>query len=133
MPRNQPRRYQPRHNSNCRAWEQCQSVPADQFEIQKEEVKNMEMSQIAACTMSACAYNKENHCHTLGITVGPHAECNTFSHASKKGGSKEANGGVGACIAADCKFNDQLECKAPNINVTTHNAHPDCKTFQPRK
>ncbi len=93
----------------------------------------MEMIQITGCNMSACAYNKENRCHTPGITVGPHAECNTFSHASARGGFDEVNGGVGACLAAGCKFNNRLECKAPNIDVTTHDRHPDCETFQPKK
>ena len=92
----------------------------------------MEMNRIATCSMSTCAYNKENRCHTLGITVGPHAECNTFRHASARGGFKEVYGGVGACSAADCKFNDQLECIASHIDLTAHNAHPDCKTFQAR-
>ncbi|MBI2855040.1 MAG: DUF1540 domain-containing protein [Chloroflexi bacterium] len=90
------------------------------------------MSQIAACNMSTCVYNRDNQCHTLGITVGPHAECNTFNHASSKGGLRDANAGVGACTAADCRFNDQMECNAPNINVASHNIHPDCKTYQPR-
>jgi len=93
----------------------------------------MEMSGILACDMSNCVYNKDNRCHTMGITVGPHAECNTFNHASARGGFEEISGGVGACLAAGCKFNDRLECKAPNINVMTHDRHPDCKTFQSRK
>lgn len=93
----------------------------------------MEMSQISTCSMLSCVYNKDNRCHTPGITVGPHAECNTYRHASSRGGFAEVNGGVGACTAADCKFNDRLECKAPNIAVDTHNAHPDCKTYQPVK
>lgn len=93
----------------------------------------MEMSQITTCNMSSCVYNKEKRCHTPGITVGPHAECNTFNHASAGGGFNEVNGGVGACLAAGCKFNDRLECKAPNIDVTNHDRHPDCMTFQARK
>ncbi len=60
----------------------------------------MEMSKILACGMSNCAYNQDHVCHTLAITVGPHAECNTFSHASPKGGFEEVNGGVGACLAS---------------------------------
>lgn len=93
----------------------------------------MEMSRITKCNMSTCAYYKDNRCHTLGITVGPHAECNTFSHASARGGFDEVNGGVGACLAAGCKFNDRLECKASNIDVTAHDRHPDCMTFQQMK
>ena len=93
----------------------------------------MEMSKIAVCNMSTCAYNKDNRCRTPGITVGPHAECNTFSHASARGGFDEINGGVGACLAADCKFNDRLECKSPNIGVEAHDRHSDCKTYHSGK
>jgi len=93
----------------------------------------MDMSQIATCNMSTCVYNKENRCRTPGITVGPHAECNTFSHASGRGGIDDTKAGVGACLAASCKYNTQLECKAPNINVATHDRHPDCMTFQSSK
>ena len=31
------------------------------------EVNEMEMTQIQACNMSACAYNMNDVCHTLGI------------------------------------------------------------------
>lgn len=92
-----------------------------------------QMSQVSRCNMSACGYNTDNLCHTPGITVGPHAECNTFNHANPKGGFREANGGVGACIASECAFNEQLECKAPNIAVASHTHHADCATFKQRK
>ncbi len=98
-----------------------------------EEVRNVEMSQITMCNMSTCVYNKDNRCHTLGITVGPHAECNTFSHASGRGGFDEVNGGVGACLAANCQFNDRLECKIQKISVVSHDRHPDCETYKPAK
>jgi hypothetical protein len=93
----------------------------------------MEMSRIVTCNMLNCVYNKNNCCRTLGITVGPHAECNTFSHASGKGGFDEISGGVGACLDTTCKFNERLECKAQGICVAIHDRHPDCETFQPKK
>jgi hypothetical protein len=93
----------------------------------------MFMARIAECDMSNCVYNKENCCHTIGITVGPHAECNTYSHASARGGFLDVIGGIGACLAEGCKFNEMLECKAPNIDITVHDRHPDCKTFRARK
>ncbi|HML02103.1 MAG TPA: DUF1540 domain-containing protein [Candidatus Bathyarchaeia archaeon] len=93
----------------------------------------MEMSQVIKCDMSVCVYNQENRCITPGITVGSHAECNTFNHGSAKGGFDDANGGVGACLAADCKFNERLECKARKVSVMVHDRHPDCATFQQRK
>ncbi len=91
----------------------------------------MDMSQIMKCSMADCAYNRDNLCHTLGISVGPHTECNTYIHASSKGGFQEAKGGVGACSASDCSFNDRLECRASGINVASHDRHADCETFKP--
>lgn len=91
----------------------------------------MEMTQIKKCDMSACSYNMNAVCHTPGINVGSHAECNTYTTGSK-GGLQQANGGIGACVASDCKFNEQLECKAPSINVNSHERHADCVTFRLR-
>jgi len=91
-----------------------------------------EMTSIAKCNMSVCMYNQKGMCHTPGITVGPHAECNTYNYAKSKGGFDEVSGAIGACAAADCKFNEQFECRAPNIDVSSHSVHADCKTFSPR-
>ena len=76
--------------------------------------------------MSTCAYFKDGACHTLGITVGPHAECNTYVHASSRGGFPEVKGGIGACLASGCKFNNKLECQAKEVNVPTDAKHADC-------
>ena len=73
-----------------------------------EETKKMKMNQITTCNMTDCAYNRQNCCRTLGITVGPHTECNTFRHASTRGGFIEIQGGVGASSAADCEYNDSI-------------------------
>ncbi|XUW99709.1 MAG: DUF1540 domain-containing protein [Dehalogenimonas sp.] len=87
------------------------------------------MSPIQKCNMTVCAYNKDNNCHTPGITVGSHAECSTFTHASARGGFKDVCAGVGACLAADCGYNKMLECSAPKIDVTNHDRHADCSTY----
>ncbi len=92
----------------------------------------MDMTQIEKCGMKNCAYNMDGDCHTLAITVGPHAECNTFVYASSKGGFEEANGGIGACLAADCCYNDRLECRALKIGVSGHDKHADCEIYQQR-
>lgn len=101
------------------------------MEMEKGSACNM--STIRTCSMSVCVYNKDNRCITPGITVGPHAECNTFNHNTAKGGFADINGGVGACLASDCKFNEKFECKAPKIDVAVHERHPDCGTFQPKR
>ena len=90
----------------------------------------MEMIGISKCNMSTCAYNKEGNCRTLGITVGPHAECNTYVHASARGGFPDVKGGIGACMASSCKFNEQLECRASSVSVATDDKHADCATFK---
>lgn len=90
----------------------------------------MDMAKVSSCNMTACTYNMQNICQTLGINVGPHAECNTFNYTAMKGGLKGVKGGVGACRASECKFNEMMECKAPEVNVAFHDQHPDCKTFQ---
>jgi methylmalonyl-CoA mutase cobalamin-binding subunit len=92
----------------------------------------MDMTCIDNCSIADCAYNKEGKCHTMAITVGSHAECNTFVHASARGGFDDVNGGVGACQTEDCVFNERLECQASVIGVSGHDRHADCKTFRKR-
>ena len=90
----------------------------------------MKMVTISKCNVSTCAYNKGESCHTLGITVGPHAECNTYVHASSRGGFPGIQGGIGACLTSNCKFNDKLECQAAEVVVAVDDKHGDCQTFQ---
>lgn len=87
------------------------------------------MAVISKCNMSGCAYNRDGNCHTPGITVGPHGECNTYVHASSRGGFVEIQGGIGACLASRCAYNHKLECSAPNVNVEMDDKHADCNTF----
>ena len=88
-----------------------------------------EMSVIATCNASNCTFNAGGKCHTLGISVGHHAECKTFVQSGTRGGFKEVTGGVGACSASECKFNDVLQCTADDIDVNTHDLHADCIKF----
>jgi hypothetical protein len=62
--------------------------------------------------------------------VGPHAECNTYVHHTSRGGFLEVSGGIGACLAASCRFNDHLECRAPDVKVASNDKHADCTTFE---
>jgi hypothetical protein len=95
------------------------------------------MPPVTECTVSDCAYNRDNLCHTLAITVGgpedcPH--CDTYSLALK-GGVPEQQGAVGACKVPSCLHNSALECSASSITVGWHENHPDCRTYsrkQPR-
>jgi hypothetical protein len=91
----------------------------------------MSMPKILSCSVQECAYNKNDQCHTLAITVGSgHPSCDTFIKVQTKGGSEDLVGGVGACREQDCRFNKALECSAQGISVAPHGGHGDCRTFK---
>jgi hypothetical protein len=91
------------------------------------------MTSIAGCNVSGCAYNKDNACHAMAITVGgPNDECplcDTFMPSAHHGGVLDMVGGVGACKAESCTHNQDFECSMPTIRVGQHEGHPDCLTF----
>jgi hypothetical protein len=92
----------------------------------------MNMAKVTACTVTECAYNKNQQCHTMAITVGgPHPMCDTYM-SSGRGGEDGVTGGVGACHVASCRFNQSLECHARGIEVGLHANHADCDTFSQR-
>ncbi len=96
------------------------------------------MPKILSCDVVGCAYNDNNQCHTVAVTIGhptascaeAHPTCDTFVSLAKKGGIGASTAGVGACKEGCCKFNENLECCAPGINVGLHSNHADCKTFR---
>lgn len=92
----------------------------------------MDMPKILECTVSSCAYNTENKCHAIAITVGDGKcpMCDTGIISSLKGGIADLIGGVGACKEINCQFNKSLECNAKSIRVTLHSNHADCSTFK---
>ena len=90
----------------------------------------MSMPKITACSMTDCAYNGDNSCHAIAITVGgTHPMCDTFMKTKQKGGVPDIIGGAGACKEDDCRFNKSLECTASGIKVGPHSGHGDCLTF----
>ncbi|WP_188987148.1 DUF1540 domain-containing protein [Saccharopolyspora thermophila] len=93
----------------------------------------MDMPVVNRCTAENCAYNQDLACHALAITVGDpaHAQCDTFTSATVRGGSPDAVGHVGACKMADCRHNVDLECRAPGITVGYQDDIVDCLTYQP--
>jgi hypothetical protein len=96
----------------------------------------MEMSNVSQCKVTDCSYNDNQECHAYAITVGgdeEHPQCDTFIHATGKGGDPGITAGVGACKVVDCRFNDSLECDAREIDVLYKGSEPDCGTFQPRQ
>ena len=91
----------------------------------------MDMPKVARCEVSQCAYNKDNICHALAITVGDSREphCDTFFGSMSKGGDPNATAGVGACKMTSCRFNSMLECGAPSVAVGYQGEGIDCLTY----
>lgn len=91
-------------------------------------------AMVLSCNVIDCAYNRNNECHTIAITVGDHnhAACDTFTRAKSRGGAVEITAGVGACKVEACSHNVLLECTAVGITVEYHQGHGDCKTFSVR-
>ena len=93
----------------------------------------MEMSKVMECEVIECAYNMDNHCCTMAITIGDelHPRCDTFCRSIMRGGSTSCAAGVGACKISPCTYNNSLECAAPGIFIGYKGQEPDCLTFQP--
>ncbi|KKK91932.1 hypothetical protein LCGC14_2707980 [marine sediment metagenome] len=93
----------------------------------------MEMPQILECDANECAYNQENKCHAMAITIGGETDhkCDTFLQSSKKGGVPGRIGAVGACKCGSCTYNADFECSAPGIRVGHEADMLDCLTFAP--
>lgn len=91
----------------------------------------MDMAKVQKCSVDDCAYNKDNKCHALAITIGDgdNPQCDTYCHASNKGGEASAVAGVGACKVAICRFNQMLECTAGRVNIGWKGQEADCLTF----
>ncbi len=91
----------------------------------------MEMPAVNQCAATGCAYNQQQTCHALAITIGDgqDAHCDTFFGVSFKGGVLSSVGKVGACKVSSCRHNVDLECQAPGIDVGYAHNTVDCLTF----
>ncbi|MEV0729482.1 DUF1540 domain-containing protein [Polymorphospora sp. NPDC050346] len=92
----------------------------------------LEMPRVQECTVTDCGYNHDG-CRAFAITIGETtASCDTFIDTSAKGGLDMVIAQVGACKRAECRFNAELECRAPSIRVAPGQDLADCMTFQAR-
>ncbi len=90
----------------------------------------MNMPQVSSCSAGQCAYNAENSCHAIAITVtGESSNCGTFTSANIEGGEPEIIAGVGACKMSSCKYNEHLECQAESVEIGKDGEHVYCKTY----
>ena len=92
----------------------------------------MEMSKVIKCKVSDCAYNVDDCCHTIAITIGNSTspKCDTFCHSAVKGGEASCTAGVGSCKTSSCIYNSNLECGALGISIGYNGQEPDCLTFK---
>jgi hypothetical protein len=94
---------------------------------------DMDMPVVNRCAAESCAYNRDQVCHALAITVGDSrsAQCDTFYDVAYKGGDPASVAHVGACKMAECQHNVDLECQAAGIVVGYQHNEVDCLTYQP--
>ena len=92
----------------------------------------MKMPNVVSCDVTQCAYNTNNRCHAMAITIGDgsHPQCDTFCQEKTSGGDPEAIAGVGACKVSSCVYNQNLECQAEQIRVGPSGDEADCLTFE---
>lgn len=94
----------------------------------------MQMQQVKECSVSECAYNRDEICRALAITIGADGPlCDTFWTYDNKAGDPARLGAVGACKVISCVHNYDGECGSPGgIIVARKSARPNCVTFTKR-
>ena len=92
----------------------------------------MEMSKVMECNVNDCAYNNDDCCCTMAITIGDeiNPKCDTFCRSIMRGGDTSCAAGVGACKVSACTYNNSLECSALGVSIGYKDQEPDCLTFQ---
>jgi len=92
----------------------------------------MKMPNVSSCDVIKCAYNANNRCHAMAITIGDgaHPTCDTFCQEGGSGGDPEAIASVGACKVSSCVYNQSLECQADQVRVGYNGDEIDCLTFK---
>ncbi len=94
----------------------------------------IEMPIVTKCTASDCSYNMSSNCHARAITIGDTTfpGCDTFLSGVSHTRQAKMIAGIGACKMGSCKFNDDLECMADNIQVGMNGNKANCITFATR-
>ncbi len=92
----------------------------------------IDMPFVETCTISDCAYNKDDKCHARAITIGDgiHPGCDTSFLGSPSHTRANSLAGVGACKVSGCSYNNDLECSADSITVSMKNDSIQCMTYQ---
>jgi len=93
--------------------------------------KTIEMPDVMRCEAAECAYNTENACRALAITIGDGTfpGCDTFLGSASSSPDASRIAGVGACKVTGCKHNRGLDCQADAVVVAHGTPVPACQTF----
>jgi hypothetical protein len=93
-----------------------------------------QMPLIMHCEEKECAFNLAAKCHAFAITVGGpedlRPKCDTFFQTKTQCGKENVFAGVGAGKVLTCMFNEQLLCRAPQVNVQVYNGQAECVTYK---
>lgn len=94
----------------------------------------LEMPPVTKCMARECAYNLDRNCHARAITIGDATRpgCDTFLKGSTHIRKAQQIAGIGACKTSSCKFNDDFECMADNVQVGMIQSEANCTTFSMR-
>jgi len=88
-------------------------------------------AEVKNCSVQECYYNTSEVCHAGAILVGSgHPVCDTFITQYNQHATPSPIARVSECQESDCKYNLDLNCNAPSINVDYHERHADCVTYE---
>ena len=94
------------------------------------------MPLVSMCDVEECAFNRNQTCHALVITIDDErtrcAVCGIYVKTNRKAEVMDATGRVGVCNAQGCIYNSGFECTAYYISIGLHEGHADCKKFSLR-
>lgn len=93
-------------------------------------LKLLNMTRVAECSITECAYNTGHACHAIAITVGSGdmPMCDTF-YVAREHSTDHGRAGVGACKISACQHNHGLECDAGSVLVGKLEARVRCITY----
>lgn len=94
----------------------------------------LDMPLVSQCQVTACAYNVRNACHARAITIGDgvHPGCDTFFSNQTHTREKQRIAGVGACKVSGCRYNEDYECSASDIQVGYQDGNINCLVYAAR-
>lgn len=90
-----------------------------------------DLPSVTTCSVTGCSYNHDG-CHAAAVTIGADERCATFIPLSAKGGIDTAQAHVGACQAADCRFNSALSCTASAVRIGSGDGAAGCLSYESR-